>query len=136
MKIGIVGSREYQSKSKVRSLIFKCKEEFGDDLIIVSGGQPAGADGFAKKCALELDVTYHEFPPRHYTWNVFCVNPAYEYNKPYNVKNYYDRNTEIAEYSDVVFCFIPKGTAIKQSKGTNDTYEKTLGLGKSAQVIS
>ena len=113
-----------------------CKEKFGDDLIIVSGGQPKGADGFAKKCALELNVTYHEFPPRHYTWNSYCVEPAYEYGKPYYPKNFFDRNTQIAEYSDIIVCFIPKETTIKQSKGTYDTYTKADALGKITQVIS
>ena len=136
MKVGIVGSRKYQSKSKVRDFIFKCKQELDEEVIIVSGGQPEGADGFAKKGALELDVEYREFPPRHYTWNSYCVNPAWGYGKPYHVRNFFDRNTEIAEYSDVVICFIPPGTEIEESKGTHDTWKKAKALGKTTTIIS
>ena len=136
MKVGIVGSRAYQSKSKIREFIFKCKKEFGDELVIVSGGQPEGADGFAKKCALELNVEYAEFPPRHYSWNSYCVKDATHYGKPYRVWNFFDRNTEIAEYSDVVFCFIPPGVQIHESKGTYDTYKKTIKLNKKAEIVS
>ena len=153
MKVGIVGSRAYQSKSKVRDFIFKCKQEFGDDLVIVSGGQPEGADGFAKKCALELEVKYAEFPPRHYNWNEHCVKPPYEdiveivdgkekktrvkhYGLPYRVWNFFDRNTEIAEYSEVLICFIPPSITIEQSKGTYDTYKKAKKLNKAVEIIS
>jgi hypothetical protein len=69
MKVGIVGSREFVGGSKIRKFIYKLKENYGDELEIVSGGQKKGADGFAKKYALELDVTYVEFPPAHYSWN-------------------------------------------------------------------
>lgn len=135
MKIGIVGSRTYQSKMKVKELIFKCKQEFGENLSIVSGGQPKGADGFAKKYALELNVNYREFPPRHYNWNSHCVKDATHYGKPYRPWNFFDRNTEIAEDSDVVFCFVTGGI-IENSKGTYDTYQKAINLNKKVQVIS
>ena len=38
MKIAIVGSRKYENKIKIKEFIFKCKEQFGDKLEIVSGG--------------------------------------------------------------------------------------------------
>ena len=38
MKIGIVGSREYQNFRKVKDTIFALKNKFGDNIIIVSGG--------------------------------------------------------------------------------------------------
>jgi len=56
MKVGIVGSRRYQNKLKVKNFIYELKKRFNDNLIIVSGGQKEGADGFAKKYSLELNV--------------------------------------------------------------------------------
>ena len=136
MKVGIVGSREFVAASKVRKLIFELKKIYGDKLEIVSGGQAKGADGFAKKYALELGVKYVAFPPAHYTWNIHCIKEAFNYGKDYRVWYYNQRNTEIAEYSDVVVCFLPIGWDIKQSKGTNDTYKKAKKLGKVTKIIN
>ena len=69
IRVGIVGSRKYTNKKKIKDLIFQIKENYiGAE--IVSGGQRDGADGFAKKFALELGMKYVEFPPVHYSWNM------------------------------------------------------------------
>ena len=65
MKIAIVGSRRYENKRKIKEFIFKLKEEYGTDTIIVSGGCKDGADKYAKKYALELGLQYEEYPPFH-----------------------------------------------------------------------
>ena len=54
MKIGIVGSRRYENRKRIKDFIFKIKQEKGEDTIIVSGGCKDGADRYAKKYALEL----------------------------------------------------------------------------------
>ena len=71
-KIGIVGSRAYTNKTKVKDLIFEIKQKYGNSVEIVSGGQSQGADGFAKKFALMFGLHYVEFPPSHYNWNKLC----------------------------------------------------------------
>jgi hypothetical protein len=119
IKVGIVGSRVYTNKNKVKDLIFQIKEKY-NDVEIVSGGQRDGVDGFAKKFALEFDMKYVEFPPSHYTWNMHCKLPATQYNKPYYVSNYFKRNKQIAEYSDIIIAFIPDGV---ESRGTMSTVE-------------
>ena len=53
MKIGIVGSRRYENKKKIKDFIFKLKQEHGTDTIIVSGGCKNGADKYDKKYAFE-----------------------------------------------------------------------------------
>ena len=55
IKVGIVGSRVYTNKKRIKDLIFEIKEKHGSDVEIVSGGQKDGADGYAKKFALELN---------------------------------------------------------------------------------
>ena len=57
-RIGIVGARKYTNKRKIKEFVFGLKERFGDDVEIISGGQPKGADGYAKKYALEFDMKY------------------------------------------------------------------------------
>ena len=133
IKIGIVGSRSYTDKKKVKDLIFNIKEKYGDEVEIVSGGQPKGADGLAKKCALEFHMKYVEFPPSHYSHNMHCKLPATEYNKPYYVSNFFKRNKQIAEYSNIIVAFIPEGV---ESRGTMDTVGHAEKLKKMVKIIN
>ena len=118
IKIGIVGSRRYTNKKKIKDLLFEIKEKYGSEVEIVSGGQKDGADGYAKKFALEFDMKYIEFPPAHYSHNMHCKLSPKHYNKPYYVTNYFKRNKQIAEYSDIIVAFIQKGV---ESRGTMNT---------------
>ena len=118
MKIAIVGSRRYENKKKIKDFIFKLKNEYGENTIIVSGGCKTGADKYAKKYALELDMVYKEFPPAHYTWNMHCVLPATEYKKPYYISNYFKRNKQVVDYSDIIVAFMPNGN---ETRGTMNT---------------
>ena len=133
IRVGIVGSRKYTNKKKVKDLIFELKQKPDTDVEIVSGGQRDGADGYAKKFALELDMKYVEFPPSHYNWNMHCKLPATKYNKPYYVTNYFKRNKQIAEYSDIIVAFIPAGV---ESKGTMNTVSHAERLKKMIKIIN
>jgi hypothetical protein len=133
IKIGIVGSRSYTDKKKIKDLIFEIKEKYGDEAEIVSGGQPKGADGLAKKYALEFDMKYVEFPPSHYSHNMHCKLPASNYNKPYYVSNFFKRNKQIAEYSNIIVAFIPDGV---ESRGTMDTVGHAEKLKKLIKIIN
>ena len=132
IKIGIVGSRKYTNKKKIKDLIYELKQKPDTDVEIVSGGQKDGADGYAKKFALELGMDYVEFPPTHYNWNMHCKLPATKYNKPYYVTNYFKRNKQIAEYSDIIVAFIPEGV---ESRGTMNTIEHAKKQKKLIQII-
>ena len=132
IKIGIVGSRAYTNKQRIKDLLFEIKDKYGEEVEIVSGGQRDGADGYAKKYALEFDMRYTEFPPSHYSWNMHCKLPATKYNKPYYVTNYFKRNKQIAEYSDIIVAFIPKGV---KSKGTMNTIHHAEKLKKLIKIL-
>ena len=116
MKVAIIGSRKYENKRRIQEFIYKLKEKWKDRLEIVSGGQRDGADGYAKKYALEFDLKYSEFPPSHYQYNQHCVLESFTYGNPYAVWHFHSRNKDLIEYSDVVVAFIPTGIT---SKGTN-----------------
>ena len=133
IKIGIVGSRSYTNKQKIKDLIFEIREKYGDEVEIVSGGQKEGADGLAKKFALEFDMIYVEFPPVHYNHNIHCKLSAKHYNKPYYVSNYFKRNKQIAEYSNIIVAFIPDGV---ESRGTMDTVGHAQKLKKMIKIIN
>ena len=132
-KIAIVGSRVYDNKVAIKDFIFKIKNNFGLDTEIVSGGQKDGADGFAKKYALEFGLKYVEFPPSHYNWNMHCKLPATKYNKPYYVSNYFKRNKQIADYSDIIVAFIQPGV---ESRGTLDTINHAKKKKKLVKIIN
>ena len=132
-KIAIVGSRKYENKTKIKNFVFKLKERFGDEVEIISGGQKYGADGYAKKFALEFDMKYVEFPPEHYPYNQHCISERFNYGKKYKVSNYFKRNKQIAEYSDIIVAFIPDGV---ESRGTMNTIEYAKREKKLIKIIN
>ena len=133
MKVAIVGSRRYENKKKIKDFIFKLKEEYGTDTIIVSGGCKQGADKYAKKYALELGLQYEEYPPFHEVHNLFCTIPEHRYGKPYSVKNFFARNKIIAGTADIVVGFIPEGV---EANGTMNTIEYAKKFEKKYVIIS
>ena len=132
MKIAIVGSRRYENKRKIKEFIFKLKNEYGEDTIIVSGGCKNGADKYAKKYALELGLQYEEYPPFHEVHNMYCTIPSSRYSKPYSVKYFFARNKIIANVSDIVVGFIPEGI---ESNGTMSTIKYAEKFGKKTIII-
>lgn len=136
--IGIVGSRRYQTGYRIGKFIFELSQmsiSKNKNLIICSGGQPLGADGFAKKFALEFNIKYIEFPPAHYNYNQHCILPVYFYGKEYRIWYYNDRNTHIADFSDKIIAFIPEKMKLHESRGTNDTCIKAKKLGKKVIIM-
>ena len=132
-RVGIVGSREYTNRRKIKEFVYKLKEKFGEDVEIISGGQKQGADGYAKKFALEFDMKYVEFPPRHYTYNQHCVLDESHYGKRYYPKNFFDRNKQIVEYSDYILAFMIKD---KQTSGTMNTIETAQKMNKKVIILN
>ena len=132
LKVGIVGSRKYENRNKIKEFIFKLKQDKGNDTIIVSGGCPKGADFYAKKYALELGLQYEEYPPAHKPHNLYCKLPKKNYSKPYGVRNFFARNKQIAIHSEYVVAFIPRGVI---SNGTMSTINYAKKFGKKTIVI-
>ena len=133
MKVAIIGSRRYENKKKIKDFIFKLKNEYGTDTIIVSGGCKQGADKYAKKYALELGLQYEEYPPFHEVHNLYCPLPSSRYNKPYSMKYFFARNKIIAGTSDYVVGFIPDGI---EGRGTMNTINYAEKLNKKYVIIS
>jgi hypothetical protein len=125
MKIAIVGSRRYENKKKIKDFIFKLKNEYGTDTIIVSGGCKQGADKYAKKYALELGLQYEEYPPFHEVHNLYCTIPEHRYSKPYSVKNFFA--------SDYIVAFIPEDV---EANGTMNVIEYSKKMKKKHIIIS
>ena len=134
VRIGIVGSRQYENKRKIKDTIFKLTQKFGvDNVEIVSGGCPHGADKYAKKYALELQCHYKEFNPSHTQKNFYSAMPDAFYDKPYNPKNFFHRNKFIAKYVDYLFAFIPEGVP---SNGTLNTVKHAKKMEKPVVIVT
>ena len=133
MKVAIVGSRRYENKKKIKDFVFKLKEKYGTDTIIVGGGCKQGADKYAKKYALELGLQYEEYPPFHDVHNLYCTMPSSRYGRPYSIKNFHARNKIIAGTSDFVVAFIPEGII---SDGTLSTLNYAKKFDKKRIIIS
>ena len=132
MKVGIVGSRRYENKKKIKDFIFKLKNEHGENTKIISGGCKDGADRYAKKYALELGLQYEEYPPSHFPHNLYCPLPESRYGKPYSPKNYHVRNKIIAGTCDYIVAFIPNNI---ESRGTMSTLKYAEKFGKKSIII-
>lgn len=96
MKVAIVGSR---------NLTVDLKKFLPENIKVIVSGGAIGIDTFAKNYALENNIQLIEFLPNY---------------KLYGIKAPLIRNTQIVEYSDVVFAFWDG-----KSKGTLDTIKKT-----------
>ena len=133
MKVGIIGSRRYENKHKIKEFIFKLKQKYGIDTIVVSGGCKDGADKYAKKYALELGLQYEEYPPFHEVHNLYCPLPESRYGKPYSVKYFFARNKIIAGTSDFIVAFIPEGV---EANGTMNTLQYAKKFDKKRIIIN
>jgi predicted Rossmann fold nucleotide-binding protein DprA/Smf involved in DNA uptake len=132
MKLAIIGSRDYKNLERINKILQKYIEKYKDDLIVVSGGCPRGADHLGKQLALELGLKYQEFPPIHARYNEYCVLPASNYGKFYHVNNFFNRNGQIAKYCDHILAFIVEGV---KASGTMDTVRKAKKNGKFVLVF-
>ena len=121
VRVGIVGSRNWQNHKKIKDAIFNLKNKFGENLIIVSGGCPNGADAMAKKYALEFDCFYREYNPSHTNQNLYSAMNEGFYGKPYAPKNFFHRNKLLARGVDYLMAFIPNG---EEASGTIHTIKE------------
>lgn len=133
MKIGIVGSRLYENKRKIKETIFELKRMFGDELTIFSGGCTDGADKYAKKYALELGCKYVELNPSHTPKNLYSYMRESWYGKEYSIKNFHTRNKILAKTIDRLIAFVPEGDA---ASGTASTVKYAMKFNKKVVVIT
>ena len=119
MRVGIVGSRRRNSsgdRAQVEIMIDVVAKEYGDDLVIVSGGCQKGADKFAASYCNEMDIKLVEHLPD--------VANVKDYGD--RVQRYYARNRKIAQDSDFIVAFV----ALDRTGGTENTIKHAKELGK------
>ena len=132
MRIAIIGSRTYENKRKIKEMIYKLKQTFGEELEIVSGGSQNGADKYARKYSLEMGIKYVEFNPAHTSKNLYSALPESYYSKPYHVSQLFHRNELIAKYCDKMIAFRSEG----KSSGTDHAINMAVKHKKPVVVIN
>lgn len=119
-KIGIIGTRKRNTRTDyqlVHDTFFEVYEE-GD--WIVSGHCPKGGDAFAEKIAYDYGIPILLFPPKRGK------------TRGEHVQNLFDRNTSVAEQSDIIIaCLVNPSQTLDEiyartSGGTEDTIRKFL----------
>ena len=70
LRIGITGSKLYESKIKIKEFIFNLRKQHQGDIEIVSLGDQFGADKYVKRYALEYGYLYREMNPAHTNKNL------------------------------------------------------------------
>jgi hypothetical protein len=66
MKVLVCGGRDFADKDLLFATLDRVHSKFGDELVIVHGACPTGADAMAEEWAKEREVEYMGFPAR---WN-------------------------------------------------------------------
>jgi uncharacterized phage-like protein YoqJ len=114
-RVAVVGSRTFNDKEKLYSVLDKNKDKIK---LIVSGGAK-GADSLATEWAADNGIPYLVFPPKWYT-----DDGNYDRGAGFR------RNNLIVKHSDVVFAFYDG-----ESKGTKNTMEIAERLKKPLKKI-
>lgn len=149
VRLGIVGSREWEDWSKIRKFIDGAIKRYGvENVEVVSGGSYSGADKMAKWLLQNVEdyeeVGYVEFAPIHHDYNEHCYHNASHYGQEYHVTNYFNRNEELVEYvndaeeSGYVVAFIPEKYEQdeKNARGTKNTLEHCESYGVKYKIVT
>ena len=124
MKVAIIGSRNYENTRKVKTLLTDLKKRFGDELTVISGGCPDGADKYVKKFSIEFGINYKEYNPAHTPKNLYSAMSEHYYGKPYHVSQFHHRNNLIAKNCDMMIALIPDGESAKGSESAIKSAQK------------
>lgn len=114
MNIGIIGSKGFSSHDIIKQLLYKLKTEFGEDLVICSGGTPTGTEFLVKKYALQFNLGYKEFNPANTKQNLYSFEPENYYEKKYHVSHGIHRYKRLIIHCNIIFIVKEKGVQDSQ----------------------
>lgn len=135
LKIIIAGGRSFNNYERLKKecdeIIFQYEAIHGkQDIEIVSGGAP-GADKLGEQYQRERKYGLRRFPA---DWsNIDLANAFVKYDKygrPYNANAGFDRNEDMARYSDILIAFWDK-----KSRGTKDMLARAKEHGLSIYSV-
>ena len=143
MKVAMVGSRKWDDWQKIQKVIERLNNtNFDTPLTIISGGSRKGADKMVRWSMINLEnfksIPYVEYAPKFHEYNEHCAHDKEYYGEEYNVKHYFNRNTEIAESCDILFAFVPEYEMQDggKARGVKDVLDKAKKLNKKTKIIT
>ena len=90
---------------EIKDLVFKLKNTYGDDLILITRGNQNGVEKWVKKWALEMGIKYIEYNMASTPMNLYSgMNESY-YDKPYHPTQKLHQYELIAKNSDKIIYF-------------------------------
>ena len=105
IRISLVGSDRYENRMEIKDLVFKLKNTYGDNLILIMRGNQNGVEKWVKKWALEMGVKYIEYNSASTPMNLYSgMNESY-YDKPYHPTQKLPQYELIARNSDKIIYF-------------------------------
>jgi len=99
-RVGIIGSKHWQSKRKVQQTLGELKTRIGDDVVIVGAGGVEGANHMVRKYAIEFAMQYTEFNPSYSGYNLYSAMPESYYGKSYHFSQLHHRMKLLAEHCE------------------------------------
>jgi len=109
LKILMLGDDMYQDKLKIKNVIFALREKFGKEKIkIATFGNDIGVDRFVKNDCMRFEIKYGEFPPYHQNHTLDCIMPEEMFEKQYDVRYYFWRESHAVKWANIIMIFANK----------------------------
>ena len=105
MILGIVGTKLYENKLNIKTLLWTLKNKFNNDIYIITRGVNTSTDKYVKKYCIEFEIKYGECLPYHKNWNNYSIQESFLYNKPYLPKWFFVNNKKFIDYCDTFVSF-------------------------------
>ena len=84
MRVALIGDEKYENRAEIKDLIFKLKQKYGDDLILITRGNKDGIEKWVRKYSLEFGCKYIEYNPAHTPMNLYSGMTEEYYEKPFH----------------------------------------------------
>ncbi len=107
-RVGIIVTKHFEAKKKIKDMVFKLKQELGSDVEIITTGETDCFEKFVKLYAIDFDMAYKEFIPAHKEKTLYSVSKPNFYGQEYSKKNEFVRDKMFASYIDYLIVFHDK----------------------------
>lgn len=114
VKIGIVGSKDWQSRRKIQDILRKIKTIEGPVTVLGQGGNE-GAGLMVKKLCINMGVDYAEYNPSYSGHNLYSAMSESYFGKSYHFTQLLHRMTLLADSCDKLIVLL-KGNIDPQIK--------------------
>jgi hypothetical protein len=105
MRIALIGSPKYENRGEIKELVWKLKQKFGEELILITRGNKDGIEKWVRKFALEMGVKYIEYNPASSTMSLYSGMEKDYYGKPYHPTQPLHQYDCVVRGSDKIYYF-------------------------------